>query len=527
MIPDHLPPCAADSTPVSTRKRAGGKRSKTGCRTCRARHIKCDEAPRTCNNCKLTGRPCDGYDFHRLPRAGRKTQAIATTPPVALPSGAYWVMNTDQQRAFAFFQHRTTSAFLGWFDSSLWQRLVLQMSQADPAVYHAVIAVSAIHQDFERQGMPLPREDLGNTWHRFALEQSSRSFALLNARRASQDPRLREVTLVCCLLFVTLELIRGQYDDAFRHLHCGLDILKELNAQDQLVPKATGPQLVEQSLVEAFAHLDMQSIQFGVRGPRLLIGEQASHYLSKGQVSSFRTLPEARRALDHLLADVLQFSSQSPCATGRQIASDYEALYRKQRSLCGQVDSYAQRFNMFRKEAYSRLSRKEQRGVDVIHLHQRTATLLLETCLLDGNDPVMDQYTPEFQRLLYLVEPIMNASPERPSVCLDMGIIPTLMLVAVNCRDYHVRWQAIEMLRSWPHREGPWDSNLVARIAEETMMLETSHHINVNRDGTTPNGDPEPSMRGVFFSVAEDQRQVRISYCLDGTEYERWVKLED
>ncbi|RMZ39275.1 hypothetical protein CA14_003204 [Aspergillus flavus] len=36
---------ASVEAPVPRQRRAQRKRSKTGCRTCRARHIKCDESP--------------------------------------------------------------------------------------------------------------------------------------------------------------------------------------------------------------------------------------------------------------------------------------------------------------------------------------------------------------------------------------------------------------------------------------------------------------------------------------------------
>ncbi|RAL04838.1 Zn(II)2Cys6 transcription factor [Aspergillus ibericus CBS 121593] len=529
--PHSTSPCTPDSSGSDTssalvRRRAGGRRSKTGCRTCRARHKKCDESPGACTNCTSTGRTCDGYDLHRLPREGRrKTLRVETALPMALANGLQWVRNTDEQRSFSHFQHRTIPTFVGWFDSSLWQKLVLQMSHAEPAVYHAVVALSAIHQDSEKRGMPLSRENLGSTWHRFALEQAARSFALLHARPASQDPRLREATLLCCLLYVISELLRGQYDSAFNHLRAGLQILKELGAHKQLEPTAASKPTVEQSLVEAFAHLDVQSAQFDVGGPLLRIHEQDHPLPRKGEYPVFRTLAEARQVFDRLMGAVLEFTSLSWNSTHIQIISDYETRYMNQLSLCMRVEEFAQAFNTFRNQTHLHLNPKEQRGADVIYLHQRTVALALQTCLLDGNEPVLDQYTPEFEKILSLVDAIMRTFPERPSVCLDMGIIPPLLFVATGCRDYNVRWQAIEALSAWPHREGPWDSNLCVQMAVETMKLETMNKLNVHGKGTALE-NPTPAMRRMLVTVAPDQRQARFSYVVGDTEHERWFDLD-
>ena len=443
---------------------------------------------------------------------------------MSLANGLQWAKNSDEQRAFFYFQHRTMPAFVGWFDSSLWQKLVLQMSHAEPAVYHAVVALGATHQDSEKRGMPLSTENLGNTWHRFALEQAGRSFRLINARPASQDPRLWEVTLLCCLLYSVSELLRGQYESAFNHLGGGLRILKQLGAHKQLEPARLSKPTVDQSLVEVFAHLDIQSPQFGVEGPLLCMDEQDHPQLRKEGFLVFRTLTEARQALDRLLNTVLQFTNGSWGSSHAEIASDYEMRYKTQLSLCMRVEEYAQAFNTFRKQAY--LSPKEQRGADVIYLHQRTATLALQTCLLDGNEPVLDHYTPEFERILSLVGAIMCTFPERPSVCLDMGIIPPLFLVATGCRDYKVRLKAIEALRAWPHREGPWDSNLCAQMSIETMKVEKTNNFNTHGKETTLEDLAEPSLRRMFMTIAPGQRQARFSYVVGHTEHEQWFDLE-
>ncbi|PYH77066.1 hypothetical protein BO82DRAFT_386876 [Aspergillus uvarum CBS 121591] len=328
--------------------------------TNRARHKNCDEASGACNNCTSTGRRCDGYDQHHLPRASKTNTPIQTKFKIVpgLAGGVHRTMNRDEQRCFSFFHLRTIPAMVGFFDFALWQQLILQMGHEEPAVYHAIVALSAFHQNSE----------------------------------TSHDPRLRDVTLLCCLVFVLLEWLRGQYDKAFGHLHNGIQILKELGVmvtdESRARARARAPP-VERDLIVAFGHLDIQSAQFGETSS--LIEGDAMQAIATSQLDCTRT------------------------------------------------------FGTFL------LSAKEQRGADVIHLHQTTASLNLETCLLDSNDPLLDTYTPRFEHLLACVEEVTDKLPDRPSVCMDMGVIPPLFFIATGCRSYRVREQAIEALRSWPH----------------------------------------------------------------------------
>ncbi|KAI0161666.1 hypothetical protein GGR52DRAFT_133325 [Hypoxylon sp. FL1284] len=51
-----------DDESTAPKKAAVRKRTKTGCRTCRKRRIKCDEGRPTCNNCLKSKRNCEGYN---------------------------------------------------------------------------------------------------------------------------------------------------------------------------------------------------------------------------------------------------------------------------------------------------------------------------------------------------------------------------------------------------------------------------------------------------------------------------------
>ncbi|OGM43799.1 C6 zinc finger domain protein [Aspergillus bombycis] len=485
------------------------KRSRTGCRTCRARHVKCDEAPGACGNCTSSGRSCDGYDLQRLPPPARssrkKTPWSRLLPEVG--GGIRWITNTDERRCFSYFQYYTVPTLSGFFNSVLWEKLVLQMSYAEPAVYHAAVALSAIHQDVEMHGMPLPGQELElyNTWHRFTMEQAGRSFAILNERHFSQDPRLREVMLLCCLLFVLMELLRGRYDDAFQHLEGGLRILNELKAQRQLVSWAPHESPVEEALVAAFAQLDIQAASFKVGGPILRIEDELDVSATEDYLL-FSNVREARRAIEPLLSRAFGFLMDCWSKPDKEIICHYKGLQQEQQKLFSELNHFSSQFDAFYNYSYTRLGRKDQRGADMINILRHTTSLSIRTSLI-RDEVLLSQYQPEYKANLALVEAVMYKFRERPNYTLDMGVVPPLYIISIGCPDYSLRWRAIELLRSWPHREGVFDSNWAAFIAEEhiktELRLQGFHGIDGLSASARDSGSPTSSVASKEDSKTE------------------------
>ncbi|PYI12794.1 hypothetical protein BO99DRAFT_305023, partial [Aspergillus violaceofuscus CBS 115571] len=470
--------------------KSGRTRSRTGCRTCRARRIKCDEGPVACRNCSSTGRQCDGYDVHRLPPKLKWTPQKTLADPhlLSLAGGPRpaldrrdWTMTSDERRCVAYFQHHTVPTLLEFFDSTLWQKLVLQLSRSEPPVYHAIVALSAIHENSEANGMPLATpSDLAaaNPWHQFAQDQLARAITLLNRRRRSQDPRLREVILVCCLLFVLADLLRGRYDSGFAHLRSGLLILQEQQQQQQQQHGAFGNLasrrgLVAQCIVTAFAHLDILASHYDRVFPMLLPPPPLHHDPASSPTQPFPSLPAARAAFDPLLRTSYRFSAPCMGLTQPQVAANYAALQPQQHAVWSEATRFAQRFRPFYAHAYPLLSPKEQRGADIINLHLVSLRVCLHSCLLGSNRAALAHYRADLQKTCELVEALMASFPHhRPSFTVETGVLPPLYLAAILCDDYRVRWRAIGLMRSWPHREGPFDSNWLASLAEEALLVD-------------------------------------------------------
>ncbi|RAL01328.1 uncharacterized protein BO80DRAFT_381390 [Aspergillus ibericus CBS 121593] len=457
--------------------------------------------------------------MHRLRPIKRTSPEAVWHVMPALVNGFYWTMTSDEQRCYSYYRFGVVPAFVGSFSSPLWENLVFQMSYAEPAVYHAVIGLSAVQRASEDHTPSTPK---GN-WNRFALEQLGRSFALLRRRSTSQDPQLPMVTLTCCLLFVALELLQGQYEVSFTHLRNGLDIIKRLKAHQQLVPGAFDKSPVEQCLVAAFAHMDNQVAYFRTGEPTLELDDWLEGYLANKV--AFRSLGEVRQTLEPLLGTIVRFVTRSAMDT----TSDHNSvLLPKQRHLMSQLNVFARLFDSFRKTSYATLNPFQQIGTDLLLLRQRTLFLTLETCLLPSDDLSSDKYNPQYKDIVSTAEILMRKTISDASLSVDIGLIPPLCLVALNCQDPTLRWRAIHAVRSWPYRDGPWDSCRLARITVETIKIHSysreNWHENQDRPTLSPNG---LLPRNNWVVISPDHRHGCIPYTVAGVRKFWWFSFHD
>ncbi|RAL02825.1 Zn(II)2Cys6 transcription factor [Aspergillus ibericus CBS 121593] len=447
---------------AKVRHRRSSKKSRTGCRTCRMRHVKCDETPGMCQRCTSTGRKCDGYDSQRLP-SRRTTGALSELAP-GIAHRFRWKLTSDEQRCISFFQNRVGPVIVGYFDCVLWQRLVLQISQEEPAAFHAVVAFSAVYADYETRGLPRKIDELDNSLQRFALDQCARAYRRLNSRSESQDPGLRDITLVCCVLFIMVEWMRGQYDTASIHLKNGLRIIQH----DQTLTAATAvfSSVLAQCIADSLASLKVQSTYFGIEEPPTpQPPPQSDRGTPELDDKTFHTLLDARLTFEPLMGEIFQFHLSTSRLAPDEIDLNYGPLSDIQFDLSSRLNRFAIALESFSISSFHLMSRNAQRTIYTMRLHHQVLSILINLTLLSNDETVLDFYTPAFERSISLAESIIATFTNRPSVCLDMGVILPLSFAATKCREPGIRARALKVLRSWPHREGPWESRTIAECA--------------------------------------------------------------
>ncbi|KAH9205237.1 hypothetical protein DL95DRAFT_233000, partial [Leptodontidium sp. 2 PMI_412] len=98
------------------------------------RKVKCDGGRPACQRCVSTGRVWDGYGIW-VRNCVARHEVPVSNPTIAV--------SEDEYSYFEWFTHRTVIKLPGLFGSSFWDTLLFQACSNEPAVLHAVIALSS------------------------------------------------------------------------------------------------------------------------------------------------------------------------------------------------------------------------------------------------------------------------------------------------------------------------------------------------------------------------------------------------
>ncbi|CAI6242013.1 unnamed protein product [Periconia digitata] len=205
------------------RTRTSHAKVRTGCHTCKARRVKCDEQQPACQKCITTGRTCEGYKVNH-------EWVVVVAPPRPPPTDGF---EDDRSRLhFDYFRNQAVNRLSRFFDAKQWGKLVLQEAHSSPAVRHAVIALSCSHRHHVDAGSY-------GQYQAYTAQQYSKSIKLLikETNDNTQESRIR--TLMCGLLFISIETVRANFSAALHHLDGCLKIIKEVRSQVVFIPMFT------------------------------------------------------------------------------------------------------------------------------------------------------------------------------------------------------------------------------------------------------------------------------------------------
>ncbi|KAL3421708.1 C6 zinc finger domain protein [Phlyctema vagabunda] len=453
-----------DST-TSARKRAKTPRARTGCLTCRIRHVKCDERKPQCRNCTNTRRVCDGYTANRrVPNQNLRLSVADPAASASLNLAAVLPDDFHERRHFSFFETRTAAEFSGYFDLDFWGQLVLQLSRSQPAVRHIVIALGTLHERLQKGNGDLGEWD---ELKHYSVLQYNKAIGHLNAQLSGGERQSTGVTLICCILFICFETLQKNYDSTFRHLKAGLSILRQWqDANLTSGRKLVNPEekFIEENLAHLFTRLDIQATSFVEDRPPQLSMSHRFPGAGPDMPSIFCSMEEARDWLD-----VTRYWFYNVRSTKTWTENSETSL-----KLCQQWGTAF--------DAYMRRSSKQMRSAQI-----RAASMLkiihLLTSILTGTQMSMvrehyEPYNAQFENIASLAASLIEASSggndAAPAACgfrfsFDMGVIAPLYFVATSAYAVPTRLRAIALLRKTTRREGIWDPKGAARLAQEVF----------------------------------------------------------
>lgn len=456
-------PVAVISADKSTAKRA-----KTGCITCRIRRVKCDEERPHCQRCTRTGRTCDGYStlpFSRkdlgaaiassLHTAHNQVHGQDQATLIGRLIGLAEFSNVLDRRYFDFFRSKTATDSNIVVDSRFWDRVLLQASHTEPAIRHAVLALSSLHQ---------AQHDVHNAAQHLAYAKQKHHIALGEAQELVHNSKPGDLmrVLIVCVLFICIESVRGNCDTAMMHLSSGRAICSQYRRR--LLQYKNG-ELGE--IEELFARLDFAACTFA-NNTNIYPFTLDDFYQTKPHLHTddFATLAQARATLIDLLRWHLVFIETSQDLPNPSV--EELCIFE----IIGSAFSkWKIRFDVLINSLPS--ANQETPSILVLYLWYTFSQITLSTH--SPQAPRDEANLPHFKAMLHYSERIakyMDNSGPDGHFSLELGCSPPLFFVATRCRDPTLRRRAIAALRASPGVEGLWETDGAAAIAERLMQVE-------------------------------------------------------
>ncbi|KAL5319830.1 hypothetical protein ACEPPN_012888 [Leptodophora sp. 'Broadleaf-Isolate-01'] len=485
---------ATISNPSKKCSRASKPKTRSGCKTCKIRRVKCDEAKPICNRCTKFGVKCDGYESLAaaptslpsiriiLPRGQLHFQPIVYQPAITV------FQDQQERQYFQYFREGIAPHLAGSFESDLWSHLVLQACEKDDSIRHAIVAIAALkstttpgHSITYRRGT-----DNASTHRGFAFRQYQK--ALKSMRKASiggtQDLR---TALITCIVIICFESFAGNFEFAVRQAVVGLNLVeKHFSDDDPATPQKVS---VEKEIINAFGRLDIQAMAFlDPRYPKRLLplNDQSQEISEMPHV--FASLNEARDSLIATMQKVMHFTSAMFPET-----FSFAGFLRLDFMMCIPLEYVdRQRMHISELEAWrSAISLLLDDSLKPESTNNRFCAASLElmylagyitTCLMrtyNGTCPDTKIFMPQFEQMVALSEELLqhpNMNQSNATYMFEMHTICPLYAVSWYCPQKSLRRKAISLLLRPARREALWDSVMVGKLAEWIMNLEEENY---------------------------------------------------
>ncbi|KNG84886.1 hypothetical protein ANOM_006873 [Aspergillus nomiae NRRL 13137] len=538
------------------RQRSYRPRAKRGCLTCKQigcldcefykvdtkldrveRRIKCDEARPHCLKCSSTGRKCDGYEAPSPPPPQRNT---CLRLPYIYPQTLQYPGNTRETRSFQFFYERTVSSLAGLCGSEFWSGLVLRVSQHETAVYHALIALGSLHENFEN-GHWLTQRGVDT----FAVQQyvsairallgSSNSLPRVSPGQLAGSPRSLtvDVCLISCILFIFIEIMSGHYVSAVGHVRNGIKILKDVYEDPHsgtyhhpYLKPSTVTSLEMDYLRKTLNRLQDQALTLTRTATDKALRDDS--HIAAGRHAEvpecFLSISDAYECFEYHVGRLYREYSVIEPSKADTGLEQYTNLMQQAQAL---MDKWSLALHRFEESRGSQLTYRDSIGLKILRIYQCWRLVLLDRGRNGATDlQSWDKYNSTFQLIVSLAAAVINTadtdtplsltSPapshtlsqghKRPSFSLDMGIICPLYDVATLCRDPSIRRQASRCFEQVIDLEEK--AALQGGIDDEKSLLSVKLHPM----GPNPNSQSEVSSRHHITRSSEVPHAARFVY---------------
>lgn len=383
--------------------------------------------------------------------------------------------NAKERRALEFFFHRTAPQLSGFFSQGFWNGAVLQISINEPAIRHAMVAVSAMYED---EGMIGFSPVAGTESHSaFALESYNKAINSL-VQVVKSNPESIRIPVMAAIIFVCLEFLRGHVDSALTHIESGVRMLKAWRDKSfkDMISLPAESAFIEEELVPMFGWLNLLSSLFGRPSLDLYSFSSASNR-DFGQFSPHvqaRTIDQAKTMLLDLVNATVKFiQTVGDAKYTNDITME---MLAEQIRLQAFMNDWKTNFEYIQENEPSVGNDQIKVGCHLLQAIYTTMDIWLSAALYP-NETAWDMFKEQFEDIVRLSGILVASSVRFPDelskrFSFEMGIIPPLHFVAWKCRWPHIRRKALALLWASPRRECLFESHRSFMCFQRVMEVE-------------------------------------------------------
>ncbi|KAJ5109471.1 hypothetical protein N7456_006146 [Penicillium angulare] len=454
-------------------------KSRLGCKTCKSRRVKCGEEKPKCLRCTKTGRTCE-YDNRRgLDRfssaPGLELSSLFDSPLSSAPNTVW-----RERRAFAYYFQDAATSVGGGLDATFWRTVVPQVCRSEPAVWDAMICISALFES------PDPCPDLVssrrlsralNQNQQDALEWYARSVSAVRQGidRGSVDAF---VGLITCVLFICIESVLGSLNEVIRLYGQGaqlIALLREQKAYDKL-------SLLRETIIPIFVRLGIFSPKSAWPIVQSLLPEVSHNNSKSPDTQEFSSLKSARDAIVVLATEIAVLENECEDYLQKSLAwriSD-ELIYRQKNlhvRLATWHSAFTNLMNSLRCTKEGLSSTQVSVSALLVTYHEMLI-VILSVCVSPLRNTT-DAHTQSFQTIIDQASIYLNTSMRGngslPPYTFEISVGLPLWFTCLRCRDPAIRRTALALLTNSHQIQGLAKREHGTSLVENVVALEEAH----------------------------------------------------
>jgi hypothetical protein len=378
-------------------------------------------------------------------------------------------------------------------DVDFWTGVVPQICRSEPAVWDAMISISALFESPDQcpDFTFLRQQQNGSLTlaqnQKDALMWYSRSMSSIHEQieRGTADPY---IALISCVLFISIEIVQGRLEEALQLYWQGVSLIQDLRTNAHFAASATKAALLENTIIPLFMRLNTIALTIS--------GTPASELLTFAESpmgQGFTSLDSARLAIVALSAEAMLFERETYLHI-MAVAGDsrvHPEFLTRQQNLQARLDhwlrAYTNLTETLRREPATP-PRSPTTTEPILLIYHASASIFVSTCLTCS--PLSyDVHLPTFQMIVEQASLILSTSagPDgaQPPFSFEMGVGLPLYMTALRCRDPIIRRRALHLLRRSPKVQSFFKCTPVALLAEAIMNLEEGYSASLRSTGST------------------------------------------